>query len=143
MEYSTPHMVMSGTHGELWLDGEYMAEAISFNAEVNLKNEEIKQVKKVFVGYKFVGAEGKGKMKLNHVDSVMVRKMSNNIKQGKGTPCTFISKLDDPDAMGGERVVIRDVMFEKMILANWETHKPQEDEYDFYFSDYEVMDSVG
>lgn len=46
MDSMKAQQVMSGTEGELWIDGEYMAQVESFKAEVNLNKQEVKQVKK-------------------------------------------------------------------------------------------------
>lgn len=67
-------------------------------------------------------------------------KMADNIKNGKQTVCTIVSKVDDPDAIGAERVVIRDATFDKLTLADWQAKKLVEDDYDFTFTDFELLD---
>lgn len=47
--------VMSGTEGEVWIDSDYMAQVIAFQAEVNLVKEEVNQVKKRGKQYKTTG----------------------------------------------------------------------------------------
>ena len=37
--------VMSGTEGEVWIDGKYMAQVTAFKAVVNLEKVEVNQVK--------------------------------------------------------------------------------------------------
>lgn len=134
--------VMSGAHGELWIDGDYMSQVTAFKAEINIEKTEVKMIKKQFKQYKVVGLEGKGSVKMNHISSYMMSKISENIKAGKQTICTIISNLDDPDAIGAERVVIKDAVFDKLILADWEVGKMTEDAYDFTFSDYDILDSA-
>lgn len=46
MDSMNAQQVMSGTEGEVWIDGNYMAQVTSFKAEVNLIKEEVNQVKK-------------------------------------------------------------------------------------------------
>ena len=107
-----PQQVMSGTQGELWIDGQYMAEVTAFKAEMKLLKEEVNKVKTMSKQYKTVGWEGTGNVKLNHISSFFINKISDNIKAGRQTVCTIISKLDDPDSIGAERVVIRDATFD-------------------------------
>lgn len=139
-ESMVAQQVMSGTEGEVWIDSDYMAQVTAFKAEANLVKEEVNQVKKRGKQYKITGWEGKGKIKMNHISSYMIDKMADNIKNGKQTVCTIIGKLSDPDAIGGERVCIRDVTFDKLTLMDWEAKKLTEDSYDFTFTDFDILD---
>lgn len=134
--------VMSGTHGEVWIDGQYMAQVTAFKAEVNLIKEEVNQVKKMAKQYKVTGWEGKGNVKMNHMSSYFIDKMSDNIKNAKQTVCTIVVKLDDPDSIGAERVAIRDATFDKLTLMDWEAKKLTTDDYDFTFTDYDFLDKA-
>ena len=49
--------------------------------------------------------------------------MNDNIKAGKQTVVTIVSVLDDKDAIGSERIVIKDATFDSLILADWEVDK--------------------
>lgn len=142
MDAMNAQNVMSGTEGEVWIDGQYMAQVTAFKATVNLIKEEVNQVKKRGKQYKTTGWEGKGNIKMNHVSSYFINKMSENIKNGHQTICTIIGKLSDPDAVGDERVVIRDATFDKLDLMDWEAKKLTEDDYDFTFTDYDILDSA-
>lgn len=139
MDNMRPEQVMSGTEGELWIDGDYMAEITEFSAKIELKTAQIKQVKKRYEGTKVMGYAGKGTVKLNKVSSYFIKKMSNNIKNGRQTVCTIISKLDDPDAIGEERIVIKDATFTNLILADWQAEKVGEETYNFTFGEYEIL----
>lgn len=132
--------VMSGTQGEIWIDGYYMAQVTDFKAEINLIKEEVNQVKKMGKQYKVTGWEGKGNVKMNHISSFFWDLMSDNIKNGKQTVVTIIAKVDDPDAIGAERVVIRDATFDKLTLMDWSAKKLAQDDYDFTFTDYDILD---
>ena len=41
------NQVINGTWGQLWYDGEYLAEIISFKAEVGYKKTAVSQVQKM------------------------------------------------------------------------------------------------
>ena len=143
MDAFNAQQVMSGTQGEVWIDGEYMAEVTAFNAKITLTKEEVNQVKKTFKQYKITGAEGKGKIKMNHVESFFIKKCAENIKVGRQTICTIMSKLDDPDAVGTEQIIIRDATFDSLTLVDWEAKKLVEDDYDFTFTDYDIVTVAG
>lgn len=130
--------VMSGTQGEIWIEGKYMAEVTGFKAEIKLIKEEVNQVKTMFKQYKVVGCEGTGNVKMNHVSSYFINLMADNIRKGRQTVVTIRAKLDDPDAIGREEVIIRDATFDKLTLMDWEAKKLTEDDYDFTFTDFEV-----
>ena len=134
--------VMSGTEGEVWIDSQYMAQVVAFKAEVKLVKEEVNQVKRRGKQYKTTGWEGSGNVKMNHMSSYFIDKMADNIKDGKQTVCTIIAKLSDPDAIGDERVVIRDATFDKLTLMDWAAKKLTEDDYDFTFTDFDILDSA-
>lgn len=48
MDNFNASQVMSGTQGEIWIDGQYMAEVTAFKAEIKLIKEEVNQVKRMF-----------------------------------------------------------------------------------------------
>lgn len=132
--------VMSGTQGEVWIDDKYMAQVTAFKAEVNLIKEEVHQVKRMGKQYKITGWEGKGNVKMNHMSSYFLELMSENIKNAHQTVVTIVAKLDDPDSIGAERVVIRDATFDKLTLMDWQAKKLTEDDYDFTFTDFDIQD---
>ena len=140
MDKFTAPRVMSGTQGEVWIDGQYMAEVTGFKAEIKLLKEEVNQVKRMFKQYKVVGCEGTGNVKLNHVSSFFIQLMADNIKNARQTVCTIVVKLDDPDAVGAERISITDATFDKLTLMDWEAKKLTSDDYDFTFTDFDILD---
>ena len=126
--------VMNGKYADLYIDGDLMAEATAFKAEVTLTKEEVKMLRHVGKGYKVTGYDCKGQLKLHKVSSYMTKKMNDNIKAGKQTV------LDDKDAIGSERIVIKDATFDSLILADWEVDKMGEESYSFTFSDWDLLD---
>jgi hypothetical protein len=134
--------VMNGTEGEVWIDGDYMAQATEFKATVTIEKTAVNIVKTRFKQYKQTGYDGKGSLKMNKVSSYMLEKLSDNMKAGKQTSCTLVSKLSDPDAIGTERLVIKDAVFDSLTLADWTAKKLGEESYAFTFTDWEILDSA-
>ena len=142
MDGMKAQQTMNGSEGEVWIDGDYMAQITEFKAAVNLKKVAVNIVKTRADQFKIVGWEGKGSLKMNHVSSYMVTKMAENIKNGKQTVCTIISKLSDPDSIGTERIVIKDATFDSLTLADWSAKKLTDESYNFTFTDFDVLDSA-
>lgn len=137
-----PEQVINGTFGEVWINGEYVAEVTGLEAKITLEKAEVNMVRKLGKGYKVTGYDGKGTLKLNKVTSRFIKLMNDDIKQGKQTVCTIISKLADPAALGAERIVIKDATFDELTLANWEAKKNGEEEVNFTFSEWDVLDLI-
>ena len=79
---------------------------------------------------------------MNHVSSFFINLMADNMKAAKMTKCTIIAKLDDPDAVGSERIVIRDATFDSLTLMDWTAKKLVEETHDFTFTDFEIMETA-
>lgn len=134
--------VINGTWGEVWYDGEYMAELISCKAEVGYKKTAVTQVKKMVDGQKITGLEPKGEFKLHHVNSTVMKKEQAAIKAGKTPTHTIISNVSDPDALGAERVAYYNCVLDKMILADFEAGKLGERSYAFTFDDWDPQQVI-
>lgn len=136
-----PRQVFNGTYGEVWFDGEYLAEIISFKAEIGIKTTGVKMIGHLVEGQKMTALEPKGEMKINKINSVILKKLNESLKKGKMPTFTIMSKIDDPDAITSERIVCRECVLDKMILADWETGKNSEESYSFTFTDWDLLDN--
>ena len=137
-----PDNVMSGTWGELWIDDQYMAEVTAFKAEVNINYTEVPRARNLIQGQKMTGIEPKGELKIHKVSSFLMKQIVNSLKKGKAPSFKLIGKLDDPDAIGAERIVCYGCKFDKATLADWEIGKNAEESYSFTFEDYELLDTA-
>lgn len=137
-----PEKVINGTFGELWIDDYYMSEVTGLQAKVSLEKTEVNQTGTLAKGYKITGIDCKGTVKINKVSSYFINKLSENLKAGKTTTCTIISKLADPDSDGMEKIKLTGCTFDEMTLADWEAKKLGEESYAFTFTGWEVMDSI-
>lgn len=64
------------------------------------------------------------------------------VKAGKTPTHTIISNVNDPDAIGAERVAYYGCVIDKMILSDWEAGKTGEESYGFTFQDWEPMQTI-
>ena len=96
--------VVYGSYGQLWLDGDEIAEVMSCKATLTAQK--------------------------------------TAIKEGKQVKFTLISKLDDPNALGAERIALYGVMFDAVDLINWELGKVGEEDQNFTFEDFDLLDLI-
>lgn len=138
----TANHVISGTFGEVWVDDDKIGECHGLQAKVDIQKEDIKLAGTLFTDAKVISAKCKGSMKLFHITTRFADKISDMLRSGIDTRFTIISKLADPDALGYERVVIKNVSFDDLTLADWETGKAGDITAPFTFTDYEYMDKI-
>ncbi|SDZ19359.1 phage tail tube protein [Tindallia californiensis] len=134
--------VMNGTYGSLWVDGELWAEVESFEAKVNMDYEDVNFANHAGTYKKGTGWNGEGSITIKKVYSRIQRKVANNIKKGIFPRSTIAGKLDDPEAHGAERVVLRDVTFNEATLLSFEQKTLGSTEVPFNFSDFSMPDMV-
>lgn len=137
-----PNKKINGTFGEVWVDDYYMAEVTGLQAKVTIEKEEVVQTGSLEKGYKVTGLDCKGTVKLNKISSFFIEKIGENLKAGKQTACTIITKLADPAADGVERVKLTGCTFDELTLADWEAKKLGEESYPFTFTGWEILDSI-
>lgn len=138
----SPEKAINGTFGSVWIDDYFLAEVTGLEAKVSLEKTEVNQVGTLAKGYKITGIDGKGTVKLNKVTSYFINLLSENIQEGKTTTCTIISKLDDPDSDGVERIKLKGCTFDELTLANWEAKKLGEESVAFSFTGWEILDTI-
>lgn len=134
--------IMNGTWGEVWLDGEYVSECYGLQAKVSFNKETVNLCGRMAEDKKVTSISCTGSLKLHKVNSRMALAIGEKIKKGEDVRFTVISKLADPDAYGAERVVLRNVSFDDLTLADWEVAKNGTVEAPFTFTDYEFLDTV-
>jgi hypothetical protein len=134
--------IMNGSFGEIWLDGEKVAEAYGLEAKIELEKEEIAMCGRPGIDTKMMGYKGTGTIKLHKMNSRMMLKLSDRIKQGINPRLQILSALADPAAKGAERILIKDAAFSDLALAAWEVKTKGVLECPFTFSDWELLDMV-
>ena len=135
--------VISGTWGEVWLDGDKVSECYGLQAKVNFNKEDIALCGQMASDKKVTSIECTGSLRMHKVTSRMALAIGENIRNGKDVRFTIVSKLKDPDAYGAERVVLSNVSFEDLTLADWEAKSVGKVECPFTFTDYEFLDEIG
>ncbi|MBC2576578.1 phage tail tube protein [Peptostreptococcus canis] len=134
--------VLCGTHGELWIDDIEYQEVTAFKAELTPEFGDVNKAKSMAKHKKLIGYELKGEVTLNKVLSFLMMKVAKNLKKGKATRVKIISNIDDPDALGNERIVLYDAILEKATLADWQSKQIQEEKIPFTATEWEILESI-
>lgn len=134
--------VMSGTWGELWLDGEVVADVYKFQAKRAANKEKIPRCGQMAIDTKTMSTEGTGSIGIYKTTSFMSIKVGDALERGQDPRFTLIGKLADPDAYGAERVAIYNVSFDDETVSDWEAGTIGKIECPFTWTKREFLDRV-
>lgn len=133
--------VINGTYGEVWVNGDKIAECTACQAKVAKNKETINLCGQFMADTKASSGSGTGSLTLYKVDSGFARQQAG-IQNGVDVRCTIISKLRDPDSYGAERVALYNVSFDDLTLADWQAATVGTVTAPFTFSSYELLDQI-
>ncbi|MBP0725535.1 phage tail tube protein [Bacillus sp. RG28] len=143
MEKMIADKAISGTFGEVWIDGEKFAEATGLQAKIDILKEDVPICgAKNGKGKKQMGWEGKGSIELTKVNSRLLKKQVEALQSGKSLVVTIVSKLADPASNGAERIALKNVTFDDISLADWSANKIITEQKPFTFDDFELLDLI-
>lgn len=134
--------VISGTWGEMWLNGVKVAECYKLQAKRTFNKEKIPMCGQMEVDAKIMSTEGTGSVGLYKTSSRMSMAIGEEVGAGRDPRFTIISKLADPDAYGAERVAIYNVSFDDETIADWEAGVVGKVECPFTFTKREFLDTI-
>lgn len=134
--------IISGTFGEMWLDGNYVGECYGLQLKVSYNKEDVQLPGQIMTDTKLKSAKGTGTIKYYKVNSRMAQVHGRAVREGRDTRFTIISKLDDPDAYGAERVQVTGVSFDDIIIADWESGNMIKHDAPLTFADYDYLDMI-
>lgn len=137
----TAKRMLTGTWGEVWLDGEKIAECTACQLRVSKNKETINLCGQFMTDTKATSASGTGSLTLYKVDSGFAQKQSG-LQDGEDRRFTVVSKLKAPDSYGAERVAVYNVSFDDLTLADWQAATVGTVTTPFTFSRYEFLDEI-
>ncbi|MWV44587.1 phage portal protein [Paenibacillus sp. HJL G12] len=126
--------VILGTYGQAYIDGVWQTHINKLEASVELEKRELNLVGSDWKVHKNGIKKGTGTMSGYKVTSDMI--------QRGFTKFDIISKLDDPESFGHERVRLINCMPDKIQLANWTAGEEVQEETTFTFEGYELVDPI-
>lgn len=134
MEKLKGQEVISGGNGYMFLDGEYLAKCTEISAEIEIEREDIHTG--LSIDSKITGYKGSGSFTCEHVNSVINKKLIEQVKRGKDPRVTISVRMQDPDTKDGqvEHVTISNAWINKFTLAGFKKGEKNTRPYEFGFT---------
>lgn len=123
-----------GTYGQAFIDGIWQTNINHLEANVEIQKRELNLSGDLWVRHKKGPMKGTGTMSGFKVTSSMLQRGFAKFE--------VVSKLDDPEAHGYERIRLMNVMPDKLQLANWTAGEEVTEEISFTFEGYELLDPI-
>lgn len=141
MAYETKR-VINGTFGSIWVDSEKINECYGLKATIEIKREQVKICGEGWEHNKMVGRSGKGSIKMNRISTRFIEKVMTEIDNERDVTCEIQSMLEDPDALGRETIVLKNVTFDELSIQDWESETPGTYEIPFSFAGMDYLDTI-
>ena len=136
------NQIIRGSFGRVWVDGELFSNVKSFEAKLTLNYEEVDIAGDLGKHQRYMGFTGEGTMTLHKINSKILAKLATAIKNGEMPDIKIISKLEDPTALGAERIELIEVTIDEVMLMKFENAAIGEEEVPFKFANYNLLDYI-
>ena len=136
------NQLIRGTFGRVWIDGDLFANVQSFEVKITLNSEEVDLSNDLGKHQRYMGFTGEGTMTLHKINSKIFAKLAKAIKSGDMPEISVVGKLEDPTALGAERVSFTEVTIDEVMALKFENATIGEEEVPFKFADYEPLDLI-
>lgn len=131
--------IINGLFGSVYNEnGQQLQSVKEFTSTVEFTKEAVSIPGKFLKGHKVTGGEGKGSLKMDHIDTRLQRKVAEN----PTAKYNFIGKLADPTARGEEAVLYIGVSFDQSQLLGFTLNTLGEIDMPFTFDDHRYLDSI-
>ncbi|MBU5441208.1 phage tail tube protein [Paenibacillus sp. MSJ-34] len=129
-----PTRAILGTFGQVYIDGEWQTNINKLEAKEEIEKRELKLSGMTRSVFKKGIIKGTGTMSGYKVTSDMIRRGFEKFD--------IISKLDDPESFGFERIRLINCMPDAVQLANWTAGEEVTEETTFTFEGFELLDPI-
>lgn len=135
--------VISGSKGQLWLNGDLLAEVKSIESKATINRETVMMGGSYDEDSKVTSIGCEGSLVINKVFT-REREFVEKLQQGKDERFQLFVTLDDPDAYGRETVQLENCWFNEVTIAQFEVGTILEREFPFghTFSDIKYPESI-
>lgn len=123
-----------GSFGQVFIDGVWQTNFNHLEAKVVQNKIELNLSGDNWVRHKKGSKKGTGTVSGFKVTSAMLQRGFSKFE--------IISKLNDPEAYGHERIRLMNVMPDELQLANWTAGEEVKEDVPFTFEDYELLDPI-
>jgi len=129
-----PNRVIYGSFGKCYIDGVWQTNVNRLELRVQLNKIELNLSGDDWVRHKRGSKKGTG--------TISGFKVTSDMLQRGFSKMSIISKLEDPEAYGFERIRVDNVMPDELILANWQAGQEVTEEIPITFEGYELLDPI-
>jgi hypothetical protein len=136
-----PQSVFRGTDCELYMEGKWLTNVTSVEAQVEINQAELNLCGHWWTVYRNMGLSGSGSMTGVFVSTNLIEKLGS-IQQGREYRTELVIKNYNPDINKTYRVRLMNVVFTTIPLGNFSAGEIAEQEFSFTFSGYEILDKV-
>ena len=131
--------VASGTYGEVWWNGDKIAEVCKFESKYTKTREDVPMCQQLATDSKMTSYKGSGSMTLYKVYSRWAD-YADALQEGKDERATMIGKVADPDSPDSAiRVALYNVGFDEIPLVNFEAGKVIQETVPFTFTGHKFL----
>ena len=134
---------IDGHYGSIFHEGAWLANFNKAEGNIEIQKEELKLSGDRWTRHKVVGLKGTGSISGYKVTSELIQfnlPVANSRNKSVRTELEY--KLDDPEAIGMERIRLMNVMFDSIPIASWEAGKVVPEEWKFTFEGVELLDPI-
>ena len=132
---------ISGKEGRAFLDGVELFQCKKIEATMEKEKSEVKVMGRRMTGHKTIGGAGTGTLTIYKATSQFVEIAQAYVKRGEDPYLTIETVTDDKSSgRGAERVILRDVNLDSVMVANLDADaEVLEEEIPFTFEDLDVV----
>lgn len=142
MSKVTADRVLNGKNGSLWIDGELVAEVNSFEAKLTAKVEDVAFAGEMMDDVKITGWTGAGSIELKKVYSRFQKLVLKSLEKGITPRFTVVAAIEDPQALGYERVQLENVVFTEIPLGSFDINSLANESIPFRFSKHRMLEQI-
>lgn len=133
--------VISGTWGQVWVDGELWAELSAAQAKYSYNKSDVNVCGQMETDTKVTAVKGTGSITVNKVYTRNISR-SDQLVVGKDVRATIVMALADPDAYGAERVALYNCSFDDETIMDFTAGSPGKTTHPFTFTKREWLDRI-
>lgn len=123
-----------GNYGQVFIDGNWETNFNGLEASVEMQKRELNLSGDRWIRHKKGPLKGTGTISGLKVTSGMIQRGFSKFQ--------IISKLEDPESFGTERIRLDNVMVDRIQLANFKAGEEVQEEVPFTFEGYELLDPI-
>lgn len=140
-----PEVTINGTFGELRIadTNEWLVNVQEVDARARIDRTDVRVAGQRGLGYKAMGVSGEGTLRMYKVTSRFLKSVTSLMQDNRGRMEIFnlIIKLDDPEALGVERIRLGRVKFWE-INFGYNVNALTEESIPFTFEVFDLMDEI-